>query len=172
MTRSKGRREMTDSKDVGFYNPHSGLKGRDGGPYLDQIERQVAEANRAVAEKREVITDEPLPATAGVPLVSAAQVIDNSYTSNPSMAGRPGFEIVLTDDVLGKSDDDNDTPYDVVSLVSPTSVLPVDVGTEAPDLEQNDGDESLSPAAGSDEDVPNVDGPAQSDLDDGDKPLY
>lgn len=120
---------MSDTKNQGFYNIHSGLKGRDGGPYLDQIERQVAEERRAVAEGREPNYSDPLPATAGTPLVPAALVVDNSLTSNPSMANRPGLELILEDSNLG-----DNAPGDA-SLVKPTSVLPVDLGTEPYDPE-------------------------------------
>lgn len=87
---------MTDNattKEVGFYNQHSGLKGRDGGPYLDQVNRQYAEVNRAQQEGREPLpldgSGGALPAEAGTPLLPVSQLIDNSITSNPSMANVP-----------------------------------------------------------------------------------
>ena len=135
MTRSKGRREdkMSDeTKDVGFYNPHDGLKGRDGGPYLDHIERQAAEVARARVEGREPADQwGVLPATAGTPLVVASQVIDNSWTSNPSMAHKPTLAAVLDDESLGKG-----KPYGELgdaSFTSPVSVAKVDLRTKAPD---------------------------------------
>lgn len=113
---------MTDSVDVGFYNPHDGIKGRDGGPYLDHVERQRAEVNRALVEKREPADlDGALPATAGTPLVVVRQLVDNSYLSNPSMSANPGLERFLEDKDL-----------DADGFNSPISTLPVDTsdGTE------------------------------------------
>ena len=114
---------MADFVDTGFYNLHDGIKGRDGGPYLDHVERQRAEVNRALVEKREPADlDGALPATAGTPLVVVRQLVDNSYLSNPSMSANPGLDKFL---------DDKDLDSD--GFNSPISVLPVDKsdGTEA-----------------------------------------
>lgn len=127
MTRARGR-AMSDSKEVGFYNPHDGLKGRDGGPYLDHINRQTAEINRALVEGRDADDlNGVLPADAGTPLVTAAQVIDNSPMSNPSMVSRPGVEAVFDD--ASFKDKRNGEPYgeaDTVSIASPVSTLEID----------------------------------------------
>lgn len=134
MPRAEGRRvqKMSDFKDVGFYNAQDGLKGRDGGPYLDHENRKAAEVRRAQQEQREPDDlNGPLPADAGTLLVTAAQIVDNSYTSNPSMAVRPGFEIVLTDDVLGSADFNPQT--DEAGFADPISVLPVDFSDTADD---------------------------------------
>ena len=146
MSRSNGRRvlKMTspdkggeyvttapsdEATELGFYNPHAGLKGRDGGPYLDEVLRERAEVNRAKLEGREP-DFENLPAEAGTPLVPATQVIDNSVMSNPSMANHPGFERILTDGAIGDRHDEA-----AVSTTTPVAVLPVDTRTE-PDAEQ------------------------------------
>lgn len=69
---------------VNLYNPHDGLTGRDGGPYLDQEERRLAEIRRAAVEGREPDLDNP-PATAGTPLVTAGQLVQMANpTSIPS----------------------------------------------------------------------------------------
>jgi hypothetical protein len=70
-----------------LYNPHDGLTGRDGGPYLDQVEREAAEIRRAKIENREPDLENP-PAVAGTPLVTGAQLaaIANP-ASNPSQQG-------------------------------------------------------------------------------------
>lgn len=125
------------TKDLGFYNPHDGVKGRDGGPYLDFVEREAAEKIRAQKEEREPVTDGSTPAVAGTPLVTAAQLIDNSHTSNVSRANAPGFEVAVSDDTFG----DNDF------LADPVSVLAVSDGTEAPD----EGDGSVSATPGTSE---------------------
>jgi hypothetical protein len=70
---------MVDSqtKDVDFYAVHDGLYGRDGGPYLDLVERTNAERQRAAREGRKPDYDN-LPATAGTPLVTKAVLRQNS----------------------------------------------------------------------------------------------
>jgi hypothetical protein len=67
-----------------LYNPHDGLTGRDGGPYLDQVERKYAEERRAQVEGREP-DFENAPATAGTPLVTSGQLVNMlNPASNPS----------------------------------------------------------------------------------------
>lgn len=128
MPRAEGRRRVkmaSDFQDRGFYNAQDGLKARDGGPYLDHENRKVAEIRRAQQEQREPNDlNGPLPADVGTTLVVAGLVIDNSLTSNPSMAVRPGFEIVLTDDVMGSAEFNPQT--DQAGFADPISVLPVD----------------------------------------------
>ena len=63
---------MPEEKNL--YNPHDGLTGRDGGPYLDQEERRLAEIRRAAIEGREP-DFEQAPATAGTPLVTASELV-------------------------------------------------------------------------------------------------
>ncbi len=75
---------MTDQ--VNLYNPHNGLTGRDGGPYLDQEERRLAEIVRAGKEDREP-DFENAPATAGTPLVSSSVLVGMANpASNPSQS--------------------------------------------------------------------------------------
>ena len=131
MSRADGRRveKMSDNKEVGFYNVHDGIKGRDGGPYLDHIERQAAEVARARIEGREPA--DPwgvLPATAGSPLLVASQIIDNSWTSNPSMVGKPHLAAVLNDDKLGKGKPHGELSD--ASFASPVLTAAVDTRTE------------------------------------------
>lgn len=57
-----------------LYNANDGVTGRDGGPYLDEIEAREAEKRRAIVEGREPDLDNP-PATAGIQLNTAAQMI-------------------------------------------------------------------------------------------------
>ena len=67
-----------------LFNPHQGLTGRDGGPYLDEEERRLAEIRRAVVEDREPDL-ENAPAVAGTPLVTAGQLVAMANpTSVPS----------------------------------------------------------------------------------------
>lgn len=73
----------TKTEDIKFFNIHDGLRGRDGGPYLDQMEVQQAEIQRAKVEGREPDFDKP-GSSAGTPLVTIDKVPDNVY-ANPSM---------------------------------------------------------------------------------------
>lgn len=134
MPRAEGRRRVkmaSDFQDTGFYNAQDGLKARDGGPYLDHENRKVAEIRRAQQEGREPVDlNGPLPADVGTTLVVAGLVQDNSNYSNPSMATRPGFEIVLTDDVMGSTEFNPQT--DQAGFADPISVLPVDT-SDTPD---------------------------------------
>lgn len=67
-----------------LYNPHEGLTGRDGGPYLDDEERRLAEIVRASKEGRKPDFDH-MPATAGTPLITAAELVATANpASNPS----------------------------------------------------------------------------------------
>jgi hypothetical protein len=71
---------VADTKTARLYNPHDGLTGRDGGPYLDLVERERAETVRAKVEDREPDYDSA-PAVAGTPLVTGAQL---AFMANPS----------------------------------------------------------------------------------------
>lgn len=64
-----------------LYNALDGVAGRDGGPYLDQVEARKAETERARIEGREPDYDN-MPATAGQPLVTAEQLLRLQGTSN------------------------------------------------------------------------------------------
>lgn len=78
---------MADAKKVDLYNPNDGLLGRDGGPYLDQVEAAQAEIRRAAVEKREPDLKNPGP-YAGIHLVTAGQLIHDVSTLNvPSRDG-------------------------------------------------------------------------------------
>lgn len=70
---------MADEKNL--YNVLDGVAGRDGGPYLDQVEAREAEIRRAAIEGREPDLENP-PATAGQPLVTSEQLIAHSGANN------------------------------------------------------------------------------------------
>lgn len=63
------------------YNPNDGLTGRDGGPYLDEVQTRAAEKRRAEIEGREPDYDNP-PATAGIQLSTAAQILGDLKVTN------------------------------------------------------------------------------------------
>lgn len=99
------------SEKIDLYNVQDGIKGRDGGPYLDQIERHTAEVRRAAQEDREPAGAwEKLPPAVGTVIVTARQLEDNSYTSNPSMAGVPGVEAADFSKVDGLADPIDSVP--------------------------------------------------------------
>lgn len=92
------------SGDVNLFNPHDGLTGRDGGPYLDQEERRLAEIVRSGKEDREP-DFENAPATAGTPLVTAAELVG---MANPaSIPSQTATNSALTNAVetLAKNED-------------------------------------------------------------------
>lgn len=86
-----------------FYNAQDGLRGRQGGRYLDVVERVAAEEDRAQREQRDPDYDNP-PAAAGTTLVTDALRVDNPF-SNPGSA-----EVAPVNDV------------------DPVASLPVDIG--------------------------------------------
>ena len=85
-----------------LYNPNDRLTGRDGGPYLDLEEARVAEERRARVENREP-DFENLPATAGIPLVTAGQLLETRNTGginsqdDPSLVNTASVEAVAKD---------------------------------------------------------------------------
>ena len=84
---------MGETKNL--YNPHDGLTGRDGGPYLDDQERRLAEVVRAAKEDREP-DFEKAPATAGTPLVTAAELVAAANpASNPSQMGSDPYALAV-----------------------------------------------------------------------------
>lgn len=143
------------TKDIGFYNAQDGQKGRDGGPYLDHVERQQAELVRAFREEREPEDmNGALPPSTGTSLRVAGLVEDNPY-SNPSMAEAPGLALTVNDDTFGGDS----------NLADPIQVLPVDFGTKAPedsgeDVAGNSAPESQSPELTSSDNTPSVTLPA------------
>ena len=88
---------------VNLYNPHDGLTGRDGGPYLDNEERRLAEIRRAAIEDREPEFDKA-PATAGTPLVTGPELMRMvNPASTPSQYGTDPAGVTV--DILADSDE-------------------------------------------------------------------
>lgn len=138
--------EAGETRDVAFFNAQDGIKGRDGGPYLDYVERYNAEVHRARMEGREAPEyGENVPAHVGTSLVTAPFVIDNSSTSNPSMAGRSGLEAAL-----------NDETFNSKSLADPVSVLPVQFEGQPGAVTDEDNDDDLLGNDNDEDDTPVV----------------
>jgi hypothetical protein len=101
---------MPKSESVNLYNPHDGLTGRDGGPYLDQEERRLAEIVRAAKEDREPDFDNA-PATAGTALVTAGELVKMANpSSNPSQENADPYSLAV--EALA---DNEDFPVDAFS---------------------------------------------------------
>lgn len=124
---------MADTEDVKFYNAQDGVRGRDGGPYADQVDAQQREIQRAKAEGREPDLDNP-PPFVGTQIVTSAFVEDNLY-SNPSMRAAPGPAEAL-----------NKVVEDANFLVNP-DVLPVDTRTSVPDSERKAQEKAIAKLA-------------------------
>lgn len=83
------------AEDIKMYNPHDGLTGRDGGPYLDQVENEAAEIRRAKIEDREPDLVNPPPA-AGTPLVTGPELVKMANpASNPSQQGNDVVSLAI-----------------------------------------------------------------------------
>jgi hypothetical protein len=65
-----------------LYNPNDGLVGRDGGPYLDEVQAEQDEIRRAKAENRKPDLKSPGP-NAGIQLSTAGQMLATITTQGP-----------------------------------------------------------------------------------------
>jgi len=107
-----------------LFNPNDGLTGRNGGPYLDEVQAQQDEVRRAKVEGREPNLDNP-GANAGIQLSTAAQMLHTlNVNNNPSMG-------IATSDALAKayfdsseSQDDNALTARVFDEIPDTSKQP------------------------------------------------
>lgn len=86
------------------FNQHDGLTGRDGGPYLDQVEAYNAEVQRAQVEGREPDFDN-LGSTAGTPLVPAV-VLKHGHNVN-SIPSQGNVDATLLAVDAAVNDEDN-----------------------------------------------------------------
>lgn len=82
-----------DTVTVDLYDAVAGKTPRDGGPYLDQVERHNAETWRAQREDREPDYENP-PLTAGSVLVTKSQLVERStdkshYSDNVEVTAEP-----------------------------------------------------------------------------------
>lgn len=110
--------KVTKLEPKKFFMAQEGMRGRDGGPYLDLVEREAAEIQRAKIEGREPDM-ENLSAVAGTVLVPIGQLADNLY-SNPSMSDPDPLA-----EAMGKAIEDN-----LPDNVKPVE-LKIDVATQA-----------------------------------------
>lgn len=88
-----------------LYNPNDRLTGRDGGPYLDQVQNLEAEKLRAKVEDREPDFDNPA-ASAGIQLSTAAQLLRAVDVNMPSKFHETGPEAERMFKAAAESDND------------------------------------------------------------------
>jgi hypothetical protein len=136
-----------DTVVLRLFNPHEGLTGRDGGPYLDQIENEKAEERRAEIEGRKPLdpNKETLPASAGTPLVTGPQLVNlySNNNSNPSMESVDPFADALEGLVKDKTSTVEDhgsvEVQDLSKYPDPNPADPTSVSTDSvTDGESND----------------------------------
>lgn len=107
---------MGDS--IPLYNPNDRLTGRDGGPYLDQEEQRKAEERRAVVEGRKPDVKNP-PATAGIQLSTAAQMLHTVEVNQPSAFHQTGPQ---ADKMFAAAEKDKETSLKRVSEIPADTV--------------------------------------------------
>lgn len=110
-----------------LYNANDGVTGRDGGPYLDEVEVRAAEERRAKIEGRKPDFDNP-PATAGIQLNTAAQMVATVDVNRPSAVNTFFAD---ADRQFSASADDKD------SLLRVTAEIPDDALTNKKESEIN-----------------------------------
>ena len=104
-----------------LYNANDGITGRDGGPYLDQVEAKHAEDHRAAVEGREPDYD-TMGGYAGTVYLTAAQLLANeSVNSLPSKFTN------------------NDTKDEALAALAEDPENNFKVAFDAPDVPDDDG---------------------------------
>lgn len=128
-----------ETRTVNLYNPHDNLTGRDGGPYLDQVEAIEAEKRRAIVEDREPDLEHP-PATAGIPLVTGPQLVAMSTSANIPSQERAAVDPIQH--ALGKVVDDDDFPVNVHTTVEQEVRENPNYNPADPTVTSTDGDDN------------------------------
>jgi hypothetical protein len=148
--------KVADTKETNLFNPHDNLTGRDGGPYLDLVERERAEVLRAKVEDREPDFDNA-PAVAGTPLVTGPQLAAMANpASNPSQSNfDPAARAV---DAMAESEDFPVTA--VQTLDMPDLSAPSEYRAADPTIRSVDGDSNDEPVI-VEQDEPDLSEPAE-----------
>lgn len=137
--------EKETPETVELFNVHQGLRGRDGGPYQDVVERERAEVIRAQREGRDPNFDpDVMPATVGTPLVPASALRDNT-NSHPSM------DHFSTAGTLGP---DTDSPFVEAPEVLPINTKVIETEDTAPEENVKSDSEVTDDTTKSLEEVP------------------
>jgi hypothetical protein len=116
--------EGDKAEDVVFWNAQDGIRGRDGGPYADEVDARQREVNRARAEGREPDLDNPPPFVGNQ--IRTSRTVEDNVFSNPSMVNAPG----PVEQREGAS------VVDEAHYRIDPGVLPVDTRTVLPDSER------------------------------------
>lgn len=135
-----------DPDSRALFNAHDGITGRDGGPYLDKEEARLAEERRAIVEGREP-DYEDTPASAGIVLVSASQLLHGVGVNVPSQSGQS--QTASEEAYVRSIAEKEELPLQVFSEIPAdayTSIDKVDTSTQAA-LSQ-DQDDTLGPKPG------------------------
>jgi hypothetical protein len=146
-TRAKASKEEEKVEDLTLHNPNDGLYGRTGGPYLDEVEAQAAEINRARVEGRKPDLANP-GAYAGIPLqTKRQQIVGYNPTTLAGDEAREGedFAAPVYDKIPGEvvkslntprdtegretTDDENRTPPSTNPDEQVSSGTPTDLGS-------------------------------------------
>jgi hypothetical protein len=115
-----------------LYNANDGVTGRDGGPYLDEVEVIRAEERRALVEGREPDYDNP-PATAGIQLNTAAQMMFTVDVNRPSTTTAAFDE---ADARFSRAADDDNTNLRVFSEIPDDALTNKDADEVKPSPEE------------------------------------
>lgn len=137
-TRSKEKTDDSTSENaevktetVKLYNINDGVHGRDGGPYLDQVQDRLAEQTRAFVEGREPDYENPLPSV-GTVLVSEHGLVQ-AY-NNTALAGQD--KLKFSGEISAPVKAETEVPVveetDVTSAPPVGNPNPVEVTTQAP----------------------------------------
>lgn len=96
-----------------LFNPNDGLHGRQGGPFLDQVQQRQQEETRAIREGREPDYDNMQPAV-GMELRTEEQLLQEAIHSAtpPELVNFKGITadpvIEIPDDEVNEPDEDGD----------------------------------------------------------------
>lgn len=105
-----------------LYNANDGLTGRDGGPYIDQVEARHAEDQRALVEGRDPDYD-TMPLGPGVVYVTAAQLLASESVNN----------------LPSQFDKANEAKEKAITALVEDSDVALVVAFDAPDVPDDDG---------------------------------
>lgn len=94
--------EWDPSVSRDLFNVNDGLTGRDGGPYLDEVEQREGEKKRAAVEKRQPDLENPGP-VAGTVLVTGQRLLQQDVVANiPSQDDKDVLGVMISKHVSGE----------------------------------------------------------------------
>jgi hypothetical protein len=132
----KASKNGEKEKEVVFFNAQEGVRGRDGGPYGDVVDAEMAETKRAKAEKREPDYENLMPSAANQIVIG--QNLEDNIWSNPSMAAVEDPLAARLQSAKEEALEDENRPTPQLQH----QVLAVDTRTELPDSEREESEEA------------------------------